>query len=261
MPPALAHDGTVALENRFGGSMATFVLVHGAFLGGWCWSKVAARLRVAGHEVWTPTLTGCGDRHHLLTPEVGLALHVRDLVATFAHEGLRDVVLVGHSYGGTVITAAAAELRDRVAKLIYLDAQAPIDGQTASGAMADGTAEALGKLAGGGEGWRLDPIPLSAVGIVEPTMVEAIGKLRHPHPMRTLLEPVHAPESVLGKIPRAYIACARHEGLVATFGTDPLAPFVERARAEGWPLTTIDAPHDAMTTDPELVAEVLDDHV
>lgn len=228
--------------------MACFVLVHGAFHGGWVWSRVAARLRAAGHEVITPTLTGCGDRVHLLTRDVGLATHVDDLVATLVHEDVRGGVLVGHSYGGTVSTAAAARVPARVARLIYLDAQAPLDGQSASGAMGDATAAALAGLTD--DSWQLPPLPLDVVGVVDPADVAWVEPRRHPHPLRTLLEPVALAGDALDRIPRAYVACARHAALAALFGTDPLAPFVERARREGWPLTQLDAPHDVMVTDP-----------
>lgn len=235
--------------------MACFVLVHGAFHGGWVWSRVAARLRAAGHDVITPTLTGCGDRYHLLTRAVGLATHVDDLVATLEHEDVRAGVLVGHSYGGTVITAAAARAPARVARLIYLDAQAPLDGQTASGAMGDATAATLAALTD--DSWQLPPLPLDVVGVVDPADVAWVAPRRHPHPLRTLLEPVALGPDGLAGLPRAYVACTQHAALAALFGADPLAPFVERARREGWPLTHLDAPHDVMVTDPAAATAAL----
>lgn len=228
--------------------MACIVLVHGAFHGGWVWSRVAPRLRAAGHDVLAPTLTGCGDRVHLLTRDVGLATHVDDLVATLEHEDVRDAVLVGHSYGGTVATAAAARVPERVARLIYLDAQAPVDGQTATGAMGDATAAGLATLSD--DSWQLPPLPLDVVGVVDPLDVAWVSPRRHPHPMRTLLEPVAIGAGALDRIGRAYVACTQHAALAALFGADPLAPFVARARREGWPLTEVDAPHDVMVTDP-----------
>jgi pimeloyl-ACP methyl ester carboxylesterase len=110
--------------------MTTFVLVHGAGHGGWCWGRVAPLLRAAGHEVVTPTLTGLGERVHLLDGRVDLELHVTDIVNVLRYEDLHDVVLVGHSYGGTVITGAADRAPERVAKLVYLDAAFPGDGQS-----------------------------------------------------------------------------------------------------------------------------------
>ncbi|MBK9031286.1 MAG: alpha/beta hydrolase [Myxococcales bacterium] len=235
--------------------MTCFVLVHGAFHGGWVWGRVAARLRAAGHEVLTPTLTGCGDRHHLLTRELGLEDHVRDLVATLEHEDVRAAVVVAHSYGGTVATAAAARVPDRLARLVYLDAQAPVDGQSASGAMAEGTSAGLAALTD--DTWLLPPLPLAAVGVVEPADVAWVTPRRHPHPMRTLLEPVLLGAGVVDRIERAYIECTQHAALAALFGVDPLRPFAERAQREGWRHSRLDAPHDVMVTAPAAAAAAI----
>jgi pimeloyl-ACP methyl ester carboxylesterase len=240
--------------------MASLVLLHGAFLGGWCYRQVARRLRAAGHDVLTPTLTGCGERIHQLTREVSLETHVQDLLQVLEHEDLREAIVVGHSYGGTVMTAATPRANGRITGLVYLDAQAPIDGQTASGAMGAGTATALSDLTGGGANWLLDPLPLSAVGITDPALAAQVGPRRHPHPMRTLLEPVTAPEAAFRGVTRSYVACIQYQGLVDIFGLDPLAPFVARARTDGWRVTELAAPHDVMLTDPSRLAEVLAAH-
>src|SRR5262245_14863398 len=110
--------------------MATFVLVHGAWHGGWCWQRVSPLLRARGHEVFAPTLTGLGERSHLLTREIGLETHVADVVNAIRWEDLTDVVLCGHSYGGMVISGAADRMADRVRSLVYLDAFVPADGQS-----------------------------------------------------------------------------------------------------------------------------------
>src|SRR5438128_128006 len=102
--------------------MATFVLVHGAWHGGWCWKRVTPLLRAAGHEVYATTLTGLGERVHLASPNVGLALHVQDVVGVLEYEDLRDVILVGHSYGGIVISGVADRVPERLRHLVYLDA-------------------------------------------------------------------------------------------------------------------------------------------
>lgn len=108
----------------------TFVLVHGAWHGGWCWTKLAPLLRAAGHQVFSPTLTGLGERAHQLGPDVDLAAHVQDIVDVLEYEDLNDVVLVGHSYGGMVIAGAAASAASRVGQLVYLDAFLPDDGKS-----------------------------------------------------------------------------------------------------------------------------------
>ena len=105
--------------------MATFVLVHGASTGGWYWAPVRARLRAAGHEVFTPTLTGLGERAHLLRQDVGLDTHVADVLNVLAYGDLVGVVLAGHSYGGMVVTGVADRAPERVAHLVYVDAFVP----------------------------------------------------------------------------------------------------------------------------------------
>src|SRR5262245_40465445 len=110
--------------------MATYVLVHGGGHGGWCYQRVARLLRAGGHDVYTPTLTGLGERSHLVGPNVDLDLHIRDVCELLHYEDLRDVILVGHSYGGMVITGVADRAADRVARLVYLDAATPVNGQS-----------------------------------------------------------------------------------------------------------------------------------
>ena len=109
--------------------MANFVLVHGAWIGGWCWRPNAQALRKAGHEVFTPTLTGLGERSHLMNPSINLDTHIADIVNVIKHEELSDVVLVGHSYGGMVVTGVADALADKIRSLVYLDAFVPESGQ------------------------------------------------------------------------------------------------------------------------------------
>src|SRR5437879_1549970 len=110
--------------------MATFVLVHGGGHGGWCYQKVARILRAAGHDVHAPTLTGLGERAHLIGPQVDLDTHITDVVAMLHYEDLREVILVGHSYGGMVITGIADRAAERIGKLVYLDAANPTNGQS-----------------------------------------------------------------------------------------------------------------------------------
>ena len=109
--------------------MAPYVLVHGGWHGGWCWRRVADRLRAAGHDVWTPTLTGHGERSHLLTPDVDLDLHIRDIVAVFRFERITDAILVGHSYGGAVVSGVADAIPERIRHVVYLDVILAEDGE------------------------------------------------------------------------------------------------------------------------------------
>ena len=108
----------------------TFVLVHGAWHGGWCYARVAALLRARGHTVFTPTLTGQGERAHLLSGSINLSTHIEDVLGVFRFERLDGVVLAGHSYGGMVITGVADRIAEKIKALAYLDAFIPEDGQS-----------------------------------------------------------------------------------------------------------------------------------
>src|SRR4051812_30047626 len=108
----------------------TFVLVHGAWHGGWCYDEVAKRLRSEGYDVYTPTLTGLGERSHLLSPEINLDTHIQDVLNVIRWQDLETIVLCGHSYGGMVVTGVADVVPDRIASLVYLDAYVPRSGES-----------------------------------------------------------------------------------------------------------------------------------
>src|SRR5262245_39709780 len=110
--------------------MRTYVLVHGGGHGGWCYQRLSPLLRAAGHEVYAPTLTGLGERKHLLRPDTDLETHIADIVGVLQYEGLKDVILVGHSYGGMVITGVADRAADRIGHIVYLDAANPVNGES-----------------------------------------------------------------------------------------------------------------------------------
>lgn len=145
--------------------MTTYVLVHGAWHGGWCWVRVADRLRAAGHRVLTPTLTGLADRSHLLAPTISLQTHIKDVANLLRWEELEGVVLVGHSYGGMVITGAADLAAERIRSLVFVDALLPAHGQSAVDLR---TAEAnalLRQRARAGGGWRVSPTTAAAFDV------------------------------------------------------------------------------------------------
>ena len=234
--------------------MGTFVLVHGAFNGAWVWQRVARRLRAAGHEVLTPTLTGAGERFHLLSRDVSLATHVEDVVNAIDHEDLRDVTLVGHSYGGAVITMVADRIVDRLRRVVYLDAAAPMPGQASTGAFAEGTSDKLDDMSAAD--WLLPPLPLAAVGVTDEADGAWMDARRHAHPMPTLQQPISS-NGESATIPRSYIVHTGKDALISLFGVDPLSPFVERAKREGWRMQEIAAGHDAMFTHPDEVSAAL----
>lgn len=237
----------------------TFVLVHGAFTGGWYWARVRALLQAAGHQVFTPSLTGAGDRAHLLSRSVTLETHIQDILQLLQREDLHEVVLVGHSYGGMVITGVADRAPARIARLVYLDAAYPVHGQNAAGGFAEGTGDKLEAMSAAGPddaSWLLPPLPLAAYGVTEPADIAWVGERRVPHPLSTLQEPI-ALSDAAPKMHRHYLRCSQRQGLISVFGADPLQPMYERAVADGLTIGSIDAGHDAMVTAPREVADAL----
>jgi pimeloyl-ACP methyl ester carboxylesterase len=144
--------------------MATFVLVHGAIVGGWCWRWVAPHLRAAGHAVCTPTLTGLGERVHLASPQVDLDMHIADVVNVLRYEDLTGVVLVGWSYGGMIVAGAADRAPERIAHLVYLDSDVPRDGETSSPLSSHARLEELARIHD--DGWRVPPAVTRAVSLL-----------------------------------------------------------------------------------------------
>lgn len=231
----------------------TFVLLHGAFHGGWCWREVAARLRAAGHHVTTPTQTGLGERRHLLSAQVTLETFVEDLVQHIEAEELSDVVLVGHSFGGNAVTGAADRLAPRLRHLVYLDAMVLADGETPWGAMpAEQAAERQQGVAARGGGLVAPPPPVSAFGVPEDhPLADWVRRRLTPHPAATYRTPLRLRHPPGNGVPRTYIAC-----------TDPWYAPLEWSRARvraaaGWTWREIATGHDAMVTAPEALAAML----
>jgi pimeloyl-ACP methyl ester carboxylesterase len=231
--------------------MSTYVLVHGGAHGGWCYSRVAPILRAAGHEVFAPTLTGLGERAHLLSPEIDLDTHIRDVVAVLHYEDLRDVILVGHSYGGMVITGVADRAPDRIGHLVYLDAATPVNGESLAELAAPlmAAARSRGRVVDGVE-LVLFPgtEPLPHYGVTDPDDIAWMEARLTPHPFRCFAQPlVLADEAVVAAIPQTHIVCTS-----TLASRDP----ARMAAADGrvW---DIDTGHDLMITEPAAVAELL----
>lgn len=236
--------------------MATFVLVHGAFIGGWAFRRVVPLLRAAGHEVFTPTLTGIGERSHLLTSDVGYSTHVNDVANVIRYEGLKDVVLVGHSYSGLVVTGVADQLPDRISQLVYLDSQIATHGQNAMGGSPGGTADKLGSMSESAGPRMLPPISLDAMGITDAADRAWVEPLLSSHPMKCLEEFVMLQHGD-PKMPRSYVYCTDRASMSAFFGGDPLALFVAKAKAEGFQFHEIASGHHPMITHPKELAAIL----
>ena len=236
--------------------MATFVIVHGAFGGGWEWTEVAAALRAMGHSVFTPTLTGMGERWHL-GPVVGLRSHVQDVVGVLEFEDLRDVVLCGASYGGMAVTAAADRVPDRVSLVVYVDALIPRNGQSGLDLLPSEFGNAVRSQADArGHGWvEIPDIVLPPVGLIpEKRRAQYVARLR-PQPVATFTEPVVL-TGAIERLPRAFLRCTA--GSLAASG-DPIGPMAARARAEDWPYRELAAPHDPHLFDPAGIAALLNE--
>jgi pimeloyl-ACP methyl ester carboxylesterase len=229
--------------------MATYDLVHGAWSGAHGFRRVRPLLRAAGHDVFTPSLTGIGERVHLASPQVGLGTHVRDVVNAILYEDLRDVVLLGFSYGGMVVTGALEHVADRVRELVFLDAFVPGDGDSVlslSGAPGRRPAEV-------GEPW-LAPAPARVFD--DPAEAAFSAPRRTPQPVATFTEPVHLAQP-LEAFPfgRTYVRATVEEPGV------PWAAFeraAQRARRNpAWRYREIATTHMVASNRPQELAAVL----
>ena len=241
--------------------MAAFVLVHGAWHGGWCWRKLTPLLTAAGHQVFTPTLTGLGERSHLAAPDVGLATHVQDVVNGLEFEDLRAVVLVGHSYGGMVISGVAGAAAERLAQLVYLDAYVPRHGQSMVDLVPPERLDGMRRrVRDEGLGWLLPsfaPEPWEVTVrdrylVADEDEVRWIARRLVGQPFKTMTENVRDPEDDAARLPRAYIRCLRYPN-----------PAFDRCYAEaaaspsGWRAFELPTSHDAMVTAPRELADIL----
>jgi pimeloyl-ACP methyl ester carboxylesterase len=218
--------------------MATIVIVPAAFHGGWRWKEVRAALQAAGHEVYALTLTGLGERSHLATPEVDLDTHIQDVVNVLEYEDLRDVVMIGHSYSGVVLTAVADRAADRLARLIYVDAALPRDGECLFDALSPQMrATWVERARLEGEGWRVPPWP--------PFGWPAVPMLLNP-----CQQPLRLTATGGRTVPGAYVHCT------AKAGRDDFARSADRARERGWPVYELATGHSPVDSAVERTALV-----
>ena len=223
--------------------MVTFVLVHGGWDGGWAWRSVADHLVAAGHGVFRPTLTGAGERVHLATPDVGLHTHIDDIVNVLRYEQLHQVVLVGHSYGGMVISGVAEQLPERLQQLIYLDAFVPSDGDTTFNLVDPALSTVFAQMARAyGDGCRIPHDPPDA-------------DRRTDVLLKTLQEPLRINNPHAAALPHSYVQFT--DKMADDFTKPIMEQMAARARALGWQYREMAFPHAPMHDQPRAVADLL----
>lgn len=211
----------------------TYVLVHGAWGGGWDWKHVDTLLTTDGNEVYRPTLTGQGEHSNLASTNVDLDTHIQDIVNVILWENLHDVVLVGHSYGGMVITGVADRVPDRIKHLVYLDAILPVDGESVNTIMLNGT-----------------KFP-ARDGFVPPFWVQGNPPPPHDVPMseRSFSQPIALTNQVAAqKIPATYILTVDNG---RTPEQDDFYKFYLRAKERGWPVKIMEGDHNVQRSHPQ----------
>jgi pimeloyl-ACP methyl ester carboxylesterase len=232
--------------------MRTYVLVHGGGHGGWCYQRVARILRSEGQEVYAPTLTGLGEREHLLSPAVDLDMHITDIVKVLDFEDLRDVILVGHSYGGMVISGVADRATDRVGHLVFLDAATPENGQS----LVDLAGPVI--LAARGNGRMVDGMelvlypgedPMSFYGVTDPAQIAWMKPKLTPHPWKCFEQKlVLENEEAARRIPQTHIVCT------STLEHRDVPRLKTLSDGRVW---DVDTGHDLMISEPKAVADLL----
>lgn len=231
--------------------MSTYVLVHGAWHGGWCWKRVRSALWTQGHEVFTPSLTGLADRLHLLSPQVDLETHITDVVNLIISEELEDVVLCGHSYAGCVISGVADRVPERIGALVYLDAFVLEKGQSLHDSVPpefrDMQLEAARQT---GEGWKIPPPTEAIAMVVNAKDRDWVSRRLTAQPLATH----HQPLNLTGAIDRI-----ENVTFILADGYSPslFPPFYEKAKAKGWKTIKMSCGHDVMVDMPEELATVL----
>jgi pimeloyl-ACP methyl ester carboxylesterase len=228
---------------------ATFLVCHGAWSAGWAWKKLHPLMAARGHCLVTPTCTGLGERAHLANPSIDLETHIQDVLNVIKYEDLRDIVLVGHSYGGMVATGVADRARDRSKQLIYLDAFAPNEGQCLLDFLSESERQRMLQLAKSGDGWRVPPNPTPPD--TPPADLEWLTERRVHMPIKCFEArlKLHGGDLIL---PRSYIYATR------SAPGDTFGPIARRAKSmAGWNYHEIDASHSPNVTAPDALMKLL----
>jgi pimeloyl-ACP methyl ester carboxylesterase len=227
----------------------TFVLVHGAWHGGWCWRRVADLLEARGHKVYAPTLTGVGDRAHLLDAKTDLTIHIADIVNLMKWERLTDIVLCGHSYAGFVVSGVAEQAADTIASIVFLDAFLPKDGERMVDVTSPHSRAIMEPLIAKGE-MIMAPIPAAVFRVNEQDRAW-VDRLCTPHPLASMAEPI--------RLTGARDCIAKKTFIRATAYPSPsFDAALERARSDpSWRHYALPCGHDVMLDMPERLAKIL----
>jgi pimeloyl-ACP methyl ester carboxylesterase len=228
----------------------TYVLVHGAGHGGWCWRDVRRILRDAGHEVFTPTMTGLGERIHLRSSDISIETHITDIVNVIEFEELDDVILVGHSYGARIVTGVADRIKDQIRHLVLLDGTMPLDGEPTIEEERAGGCRAMAI-----DGYLMPNFPATAFGIPrgDTDKIDWVNRRLTEHMTETFLEPINLPNAGGAGLPKTFIRCTDPPFRP---GDDAMEKRIE-ADPDDWTYVQIATGHDAMVTAPEELSEIL----
>jgi pimeloyl-ACP methyl ester carboxylesterase len=230
--------------------MAALILVHGAWHGGWCWQRVVTKLRAKGQDVFTPSLTGLGDRAHLLNASINLSTHVADITSIVESYDLENVVLCGHSYGGMVITGVADQMAEKIHALVYLDALVPDDGQCMFDTIPPGIADGFREQARSGDGYSVPPMTAEQFNVNGEDATWMNRKCSN-HPLASFTEPLTLTGRHLEVPHRVYVLAAGfdHPGTKAAY---------EAVKTKsGWQTEIMQGGHDLMIDNPDAVADTL----
>jgi len=231
--------------------LATYVLVHGAWHGSWCWKRVRKSLQAQGHDVFTPTLTGLGERSHLISPDIDLETHILDVVNLIRWEELTDVVLCGHSYGGFVISGAADRIPETIRTLVYLDAFIPEDGENL---LQHIPAEQRDQLLEGaksiGDGWKVPPIPAEVFNL-NAKDCDWVNRQCTLQPIATFQQKIRLTGRIEAIQQVIYVRAAEFED------GSPFPPFQAKAKAKGWKTVEVPCGHDVMLDEPKTLSDLL----
>jgi pimeloyl-ACP methyl ester carboxylesterase len=230
--------------------VSTYVLVHGAWRGGWIWKRVRRLLQARGHEAFTPTLTGVADRNHLSSPNVNLDTHITDVANLIRWEELSDVILCGHSYGGCVVSGVADRVPDRIGALVYLDAFVLENGQCLNDTIPpEVRRERLAQAKKEGEEWKLPPISAEEFN-VNPRDRDWVNRQSTLQSLACFEQPLHLTGAINQIKNITYI-------LASGWSPSPFPQFHDKAKSKGWRTITIECGHDVMLDRAEELAEQL----